>query len=225
MRLNLDKVSHPIHCYYPASGEEYFRRLRFATIYHEVIRVIPHPIEKEGIVEETADFTIEAYFLEHGVDNLGWRIKEADTRKFDKEKLALRGVRGPLVQQLEREGTVEVEGKTVTLDDVSRVREGDVLSVAIDTLPCPNLNRIAKGAKLFLCESTYLERHKKLAKDHYHMTAKQAALVAKEAGVGLLVLTHFSARYQDLTEFETEAQGIFPGTIAADDLKQIPFPK
>ena len=85
--------------------------------------------------------------------------------------------------------------------------------------------RIAKGAKLFLCESTYLEEHKQLAKDHYHMTAKQAATAAKEAGVGQLVLTHFSARYQDVLEFEKEAKEVFPNTVAADDLKQIPFPK
>jgi ribonuclease Z len=57
------------------------------------------------------------------------------------------------------------------------------------------------------------------------MTAKQAALAAKEAGVGQLVLTHFSARYQDPLDFEKEAKEIFPNTIAAEDLKQIPFPK
>ncbi|MES2200206.1 MAG: ribonuclease Z [Chlamydiota bacterium] len=225
MRLNLDKVTHPIHCYYPASGEEYFRRLRFSTIYHEMIRVIPHPIDKEGLVEENDKFRIEAYFLHHGVDNLGWRIKEVDTRKFDRQKLTSHGVAGPLVQELAKKGSLQVNDKIVTLDDVSSIRVGDVLAVAIDTLPCANLLRIAKGAKLFLCESTYLEQHKQLAKDHYHMTAKQAAFAAKEAGVGQLVLTHFSARYQDVLDFEKEAKEVFPNTVAADDLKQIPFPK
>lgn len=225
MRLNLDKVTHPIHCYYPASGEEYFKRLRFATIYHEVITVIPHPIDKEGLVEENDKFRIEAYFLHHGVDNLGWRIKEADTRKFDRQKLLVHKVEGPLVQELAKKGSLQIEDKIVTLDDVSQIRVGDTLAVAIDTLPCPNLQRIAKGAKLFLCESTYLDVHKQLAKDHYHMTAKQAALAAKEAGVGQLILTHFSARYQDPLEFEKEAKEIFSNTIAAEDLKQIPFPK
>jgi ribonuclease Z len=57
------------------------------------------------------------------------------------------------------------------------------------------------------------------------MTAKQAAFIAKESNVDQLVLTHFSARYQDLAEFEQEAQAIFPNTVVADDLKQFPFPK
>jgi ribonuclease Z len=99
MRLNLDKVSHPIHCYYPASGKVYFDRLRYGTIYHETIKVVEHPIDKEGLVEEEGGFRIEAYFLEHGVDNIGWRIQEADTRKFDQQKLNLYGIRGPVVRE------------------------------------------------------------------------------------------------------------------------------
>ena len=46
MRLNLDKVTHPIHCYYPASGKKYFDRLRYGTIYHETIQVIEHPVSR-----------------------------------------------------------------------------------------------------------------------------------------------------------------------------------
>lgn len=225
MRLNLDKVQHPIHCYYPASGKVYFDRLRFGSIYHEVIKVIEHPVDKPGVVEDGA-FRIEAEFLEHGgIDNIGWRITEPDTRKFDKAKLSSLGVLGPKVRELESKGSILVNDKSVTLDDVSHIRKGDTLTVAIDTVPCPELKKLAKGAKLFLCESTYLDRHKDLAREHYHLTAKQAAEIARDAGVSQLVLTHFSARYQDLVEFEEEARSIFPNTLIADDLKQFPFPK
>lgn len=86
MRLNLDKVTHPIHCYYPASGKKYFDRLRFGTIYHETINVVEHPIDKEGIVEDFGNFRIEALYLNHLVDTLGWRITEPDTIKFIPEK-------------------------------------------------------------------------------------------------------------------------------------------
>src|ERR1700681_755253 len=74
MRLNLDKVSHPIHCYYPASGQIYFERLRYGTIYHQTIQIVEHPVFKEGIVHEDETFRIEARFLQHGVDTLGWRV-------------------------------------------------------------------------------------------------------------------------------------------------------
>lgn len=225
MRLNLDKVTHPIHCYYPASGKKYFDRLRYGTIYHETIHVVEHPVSEEGIVHDDGNFCIEAYFLEHGVDNIGWRITEPDRRKFSREKLKEHGVKGPLVKQLEAEGVVEIGGVKVHLDQVSDVRKGDTFAAVIDTRYSKAAVTTAKGAKLFLCESTYLETHRDLAKKHLHLTAKEAALIAKEAGVEQLILTHFSARYQNLEEFENEARPIFPNTYAGKDLKVFPFPR
>jgi len=57
------------------------------------------------------------------------------------------------------------------------------------------------------------------------MTAKQAATIAKEAQAEKLILTHFSARYQSLKKFESEARLIFPESYVADDLLSFPFPK
>ena len=204
MRLNLDRIDHPVHCYYPASGKVYFDRLRYGTIYHDHIQVIEHPVVQEGIVHQDHTFTIEAKFLDHGVDNLGWRIKEADTIKFDKEKLKAVGLQGIQVRTLEEKGSIIIDGKTISLDDVSSMREGDVFTAVIDTKYCQNAIELAKGAKLFLCESTYLEEHKELAIAHHHMTAKQAAQIAKNAGAQKLILTHFSARYRDLDRFALE---------------------
>lgn len=225
MRLNLDKVTHPIHCYYPASGKKYFDRLRYGTIYHETIEVIEHPITDEGLVHDDGKFQIEAYFLKHGVDNLGYRVKEADVQKFEKEKLLSHGVKGPLVRELEEKGSLTIDGKKITLEDVGYVRKGDVFSTVIDTLPCPNAIRVATDAKILLSEATYLEEHRDLAKKHRHMTAKQAAEIAKEAGALQLILTHFSARYLDLEPFLEEARAIFPNTEVADDFKRFDFPR
>jgi ribonuclease Z len=223
MRLNLDKVTHPIHCYYPASGQVYFERLRYCSIYHQQIEVIEHPIKHEGLVQEDENFRIEARFLEHGVDNIGWRIKERDTRKFNRDKLNALGVLGPNVRLLEQKGELLINGKKVTLDDVSHVRIGDVLAIAIDTLPCQAAIDLAQGAKLFLCESTYLEEHRHLAEKHHHLTALQAAEIAHQARAETLILTHFSARYQELEPFAIEARAVFPNTLIAEDLKVFPF--
>lgn len=225
MRLNLDKVSHPIHCYYPASGKKYFDRLRYGTIYHETIQVIEHPVYEAGIVHDDGNFCIEATFLKHGVPNIGWRITEADTRKFDKEKLQRSGIVGPMVKELQQSGKILVDGKEFHLNDVSTIRKGDSFAYVVDTLPCQNAIDIAKDAKMLLCESTYLQEHHELAKGHYHLTARQAAEIAKEANVQQLILTHFSARYLDERVFEEEAKQIFPRVIAGQDFMQIPFPK
>jgi len=224
MRLNLDNVQHLIHCYYPASGKKYFDRLRYGSIYHERIRVVEHPVYEAGIVQDDGRFRIEAAFLEHGVENIGWRITEADTRKFDNEKLVLHGVKGPMVKQLQEKGVIVVNGKTVTLDQVSWIRQGDSFAIVIDTLPCQSAVDIARGSSMLLCESTYTEEHADLARMHNHLTSKQAATIAKQAGAHQLILTHFSARYQNLKIFEQEARTIFPNTYAADDFMTFPFP-
>jgi ribonuclease Z len=225
MRLNLDKVQHIIHCYYPASGKKYFDRLRYGTIYHEMIKVVEHPVTQAGVVHDDGKFLIEATFLEHGVENVGWRITESDTRKFDAQKLEAVGIRGPLVKELQEKGKITIKGQDITIDEVSWIRQGDSVAVVIDTLPCQNAIDIARNANILLCESTYLDEHKELAMMHNHMTSKQAAAIAKQANVKQLILTHFSARYQNLKEFENEARTIFPNTYVAEDLVTFPFPK
>lgn len=225
MRLNLDKVSQPIHCYYPASGKKYFDRLRYGTIYHETINVVEHPVSADGLVHDDGRFRIEAAFLDHGIDNVGWRITEPNTRKFDQEALKARGLHGMLVRDLIENGEVTINGVKVKIDDVSWIRTGDSIAVVIDTRMCKAAVDIAKGAKVLICESTYQEEHLEMAHDHYHLTAKQAATIAKEAEVKKLILTHFSARYQSLEGFETEARTIFPNSFIAEDFKVFPFEK
>ncbi len=224
MRLNLDKVE-KVHCYYPASGKKYFDRLRYGTMYHEVIEVIEHPIHEGGIVAEEENFTLEAHFLDHGVDNLGYRIQEKDERKFYKDKLKEAKVFGPDVRKLEREGQIETEAGLIKIEDVSYIRKGDAIAVVIDTKPCENALKTARDTRLLLAESTYLDSERDLARDHYHLTAKQAAELAKDAGAKELVLTHFSARYQDESAFVEEAGAIFKPVHAAHDFAVYPFPK
>jgi ribonuclease Z len=225
MRLNLDKVTHPIHCYYPASGKKNFDRLRYGCVYHENITVVEHPVKHAGLVEDDGKFKIEAVFLEHGVDNIGWRITEPDTIKFHKEDLKKCGIDGPDVRKLEHDGKIKINDRWIKLDEVSHVRPGDAIAYVVDTRVCKQAVEIARGAKVLICESTYLEQDRALADEYLHMTARQAGELAKEAGVGQLILTHFSARYRDPEELGNEAREVFSNTLVAEDLKRFPFPR
>lgn len=225
MRLNLDKVTHPIQCYYPRKHKKNFKYLRYGCLYYENIKVVEHPVAKAGLVQDDGKFKIEATFLEHGVQNVGWRITEPDKIKFDKQKLKAKGVQGPNVSLLEEKGSIIINGKKVYLHEVSHVQKGDAIAVVIDTRYCQQAIDIAKDAKVLICESTFLETEKDLAKKYAHMTAKEAATLAKEANVEMLILTHFSARYQDEALFENEAREVFPNSFAAQDFKRFNFPK
>lgn len=225
MRLNLDKISHPVKCYYPASGKKNFDYLHYGCLYHETIKVVEYPISSKGVVEEDGKFIIEANYLEHGVETIGYRVSERDKIKFNKEALKKHGISGLDVKKIETEKKIEKNGKIINLEDVSYVKKGDSIAVILDTKLCQNAIDLARGAKVLLCESTYLENNRDLANKYNHMTARDAATLAKEAGVELLILTHFSARYSNHLDFENEAKEIFPNSIAAEDFKKIEFPK
>lgn len=225
-RLSLDRVPHPVEVIFPKSGQAYYERLIRSTIFHRAVELVPRPVSGPGIVLEDETFTIEAQPLEHSVDCFGYRIKERDSIRFDKDKLDARGVRGPLVGKLQREGKVEVDGKTVTLADVTDPKRGAAFAFVMDTRPCAGARALVRETDLAVIESTYLEEHADLARDHMHLTAREAAQIAAEGGVlGTLVLTHFSQRYPSTKPFVAEAQAVFPRVRGMRDLDRVPLPR
>ena len=74
-----------------------------------------------------------------------------------------------------------------------------------------------KGVDWIYHEATYGEANLKDATKRYHSTARQAAMVAREAGAKRLLLGHYSSRYKDISLLEREAQAEFPNTIAATE--------
>lgn len=82
-----------------------------------------------------------------------------------------------------------------------------------DTRYIPTLHQLVKGVDVLYHESTYDSEHEDRAKLYYHSTAAQAAQVALDAGVGKLLLGHYSARYDDESVILREAQRIFPNSF------------
>jgi ribonuclease Z len=224
-RISLDRVPHEVEVYYPASGAAYFERLRHASIFHDVARLAPRPLAAEGTVCTRPAFTIEARRLDHGVETFGYRLQERAGRTMLPAALAEAGVRGPAVGRLIERGEVEVGGRTVRLDDVSVARPGQSVAFVMDTRPCDAALELARGVDLLVCESTYLSPESADAHDHGHMTAADAARLARAAGASRLVLTHFSQRYPSLDAFEREARAIFPDAVAARDGDRVAVPR
>lgn len=203
-RINLDRVPHPVTAHYPASGQHFFDRLRYATAYRETVELAQVPVEGEGAVLAATDaYTLEARRLSHPVESYGYRITEPDRRRMLPALLAEHGIAGPDVGRLQREGALG----GVTLDDVSETRRGQRFAFVMDTRLCEGVAALAEGCDMLVIESTFLDEDVRLAEDHGHLTAGQAAEAARDAGVRHLVLTHFSQRYADPAEFERQARG------------------
>ena len=140
--------------------------------------------------------------------------------------LPARGVTGPHISELQRDGSIQIDGEDVTLEEVSAPRPGQVFAFIMDTRLCDGVYALAERADMLVIESTFLTEDEALGAEHGHLTARQAAQVAADCGVRTLVLTHFSQRYTDPTAFEREAREVFDGELyVAEDLMRVPVPK
>ncbi|GGL26240.1 ribonuclease Z [Streptomyces anthocyanicus] len=222
-RINLDRVPHEITAHYPRSGQRFFERLRYATAYRETVALTEAPVAADGPLAVTPAYTLDARRLSHPVESYGYRLTEPDGRRMLPERLAAHGITGPDVGRIQRDGSLG----GVALDEVSEVRRGQRFAFVMDTRLCEGVHALAEDSDLLVIESTFLDEDETLATDHGHLTAGQAARVARDAGVRHLVLTHFSQRYSDPEEFERQARAAgYAGELTvARDLTRVPVPK
>ncbi|MET7679855.1 ribonuclease Z [Streptomyces sp. NPDC005423] len=222
-RINLDRVPHEITAHYPESGQRFYDRLRHATAYHETVALTEAPVAADGTIAVTPSYRLEARRLSHPVESYGYRLVEPDGRRMVPERLAAHGIEGPDVGRIQREGTLG----GVRLDEVSEARRGQRFAFVMDTRLCAGVYALADGCDMLVIESTFLDEDEQLAADHGHLTAGQAARVARDAGVRQLVLTHFSQRYSDPDAFARQARAAgFTGELTvAHDLLRVPVAK
>ncbi len=220
-RLNLDRVRHPVTAHFPASGADFFARLRYASSYYDTVDLREEPIHQNGVVATGAFGTLSAMGLDHPIDTFGYRLEEPDGRRMLPELLARNGISGPDIGRIQRDGSLG----DVRLEDVSEIRRGQRFAFVMDTRLCDAVYALADGVDMLVIESTYLDADADLAEAHAHLTAKQAARVAEKARARTLVLTHFSQRYADPSLFAAEAAAGFGGTVVvAEDLMRVPVP-
>ena len=160
---------------------------------------------------------------------VGYRLTEPDGRRMLPGRLAALGVAGPDIGRLQHEGRLEAGGRVVTVEQVSEPRPGQRFAFVMDTRLCDAAFALADRADMLVCESTFANAEAGLARAYGHLTAGQAGQIAAQAGARLLVLTHFSQRYESGSEggkrLADEAAAAFGGEVVlARDLDRIPVP-
>ncbi len=216
-RMVLDGVEHPVHLHYPASGQDVVRAL--VSLASPGLDLHLHPHGAAGAIADG----LEVQRLDHRIEAYGYRLTEPDGRTLLPERLAAAGVSGPDIARLRHQRALN----GVRLEDVSVPRPGQRFAFVMDTAVCPGAEDLADGADLLVAESTFSDDDGALAAQYRHLTAGQAGDLAAGGGVGMLVLTHFSSRYADLTPLGEQARARAGNTavVIARDLDVIPFPK
>jgi ribonuclease Z len=171
-------------------------------------------VQREG-------YDVIAYRTRHGARSLGFAVAEHERLgRFHPQRAVELGVpSGPLFGRLHRGEAVEVAGRVIRPEDVvGPPRPGRRIVYTGDTRPCRATEEIARGADLLIHDATFGDDEAERARQTYHATAREAAQVARNAGVQRLLLTHLSSRYADDPRvLEREAREVFANAAAAYD--------
>ncbi|CAN5690834.1 ribonuclease Z [soil metagenome] len=220
--LALGGRTEPMHLFGPPGSDDLLRRaIRLGTDNQ------PFPIEvtelAPGDVLEHDQYSLSAFAADHGGKRaLGYALIEKERLgRFDPAAARALGIpEGPLWGALHRGKPVTLpDGRVVTAESlVGPPRPGRRVVLTGDSRPCEATIAAATGADLLVHEATFSDEEAQRALETGHSTAREAAEVALKAGVGKLVLTHFSARYtRDAAELEKEARMVFRESYVARD--------
>jgi ribonuclease Z len=167
---------------------------------------------------------VHSFPLKHRIACTGFIFREKPLpRKIDKFLLEKHGVSTADIQLLRQgDDVTNAEGEYIQNHMVTKDPDpARAYAYCSDTAYDPELVQWVRGVDLLYHESTFLNDMSERAKKTYHSTAQQAATIAKEANVKHLLLGHFSARYRELDNFQTEAIQIFQPCSLAHDGKKI----
>jgi ribonuclease Z len=178
---------------------------------------------RPGLLIEGRRLEVYAFPVNHkGGGSFGFIFQEKAHRPFLVDKAEALGVpEGP-------ERRLLVAGRSIVLADGTIVRPDDVLGPPVrgaklvyvgDVTRTDGIAEAAAGADALVIEATYTATDTEIARRFGHITAREAAIVASEAGVRRLFLNHISRRYTG-RELEEEAQAVFPNAVVAEDLER-----
>lgn len=231
--LNLGEREYPLHIHGPIGIARFVNfllgfprpaRMGFEILFHEF------DARFSGTVLETPEYRVEAMPLVHTLPAHGFRFEEMDIPgRFDASLADTLGVPfGPERGVLQRGGSITLQdGRVVHAAElVGPARRGRAFAYCTDTAYCENAVILARGADVLVHEATYGDDLAEMAKDRRHSTIREAATVARRAGVKQFVATHFSTRYDGplMEQLRSEGESVFPGLLMAKDLLRVSLP-
>lgn len=218
----------PLHIYGPKGIKEaitLFLKLgdswtNFPLLFHELTS------KEQELLYQDDRVTVHTIPLDHRVYTNGFLFREKPKeRKLNIEAVQKYGIEICYYQNIKNGKDIVLDNGTVIPNKELSFNPPPPKSYAYcsDTAYNTSIIPLIKNVDVLYHESTFLDQHAHLAPKTKHSTAKQAALIAKEANVKHLILGHFSTRYGDVNLFKEEAQTIFNNVYVAEDGKEFEF--
>ena len=220
----------PLFIFGPPKIKEYIETSRKVLDMYINYPIEVKEITAPSIVFEGDGFYIRAFPLDHTKTCVGYTLEELDRPgEFNPEKAELLYVPvGPLWGKLQKgQPVVSSDGKTVFPEDVmGKKRSGRKFSFVTDTLYKTSIAKEVYGSDLLVCEAMFENDLIDQAKEKKHMTAREAALIARDSNSLRMYMIHYSPRYNDkeLEKLLLQAREIYPGAELSKDRMCIDIP-
>jgi len=189
-------------------------RLRFKIVWHTL------KYDDLETVFENKKIIIQSFPLRHGVETCGFKITEREKpRNILRECIEKYNIAIPRIKQIKEGADYKLPDGTVIPNEELTTEPPAARSYAFctDTAYSKSTSEYVRGVNLLYHESTFRKKESERAANTLHSTTLDAALVAKEAEAGRLLLGHYSARYKKDDPFLQEASSIFKNVILADE--------
>lgn len=220
----------PLYIFGPPKIAEYIESSRKVLDMYINYPIVVKEITAPCVCYEGDGFTVRAFPLEHTKTCVGYTLEESDRPgEFNPEEaLRLKVPRGPLWGKLQHGEKVVAEDGTVVSPEqvVGQNRKGRKFSFVTDTLYLPTIAEEVKGSDLLICEGMFADDCEDQAKEKKHMTARQAATIARDSDSKRMALIHYSPRYndKDLDVLLQQAREVYPGARLSKDRMHIEIP-
>ena len=192
----------------------------YQLIFHELTS------KSSELIYEDEKVEVHTIPLDHRIYTNGFLFKEKlGDRKLDMNAVLNADIDMAYYRKLKQGANVpDNNGNMVENSSVTKApKPSKSYAFCSDTAYSESIVPIIKDVDVLYHESTFIEKNENLAKSTKHSTAKQAATIAKKANVGTLILGHYSTRYDNLSDFKTEAKDIFSNVELARDGKKFEF--
>ena len=188
--------------------------LSYALVFHHL------DFTQEQIIFENKVLTISTVILKHRIPCCGFVFREKlKARPMNPDKIAEYNIPFYEIGRIKDGNDFTLsDGRMIANEELTFSRpRNHAYAYCSDTAYSEKIIPHIEGVDLLYHESTFTEEMRSRAKETFHSTAKQAAEIAKKAGVKKLLLGHFSVRYREMNGFREEAGEIFPNVQLAED--------
>ena len=223
--MSLLGMEHPVHIYGPTGTEEYVRFIIDHFCHEDDGRLIPHelPATTRGVIYEDRSLTVSAFPLQHRIPALGYRFDEKPKLRHLRRDMAdFYQIPVAYFGRIKQGDDWELEDGTIIPNArlTKPARQPYSYAYCSDTCYSEGIIPAVQGVDLLYHEATFMEEMRARAEETMHSTTRDAATIAEKAGVGHLLIGHYSGRYCNRPMRELlvqECQSFFPKCIGAYD--------